>query len=63
MVKIQETKVQSLGQKHLPEKGIATMPVFLPGQFHGQGSLVDLYSPWSCKESDTTEGLRHTHIF
>ena len=28
--------------------------VFLPEEFHGQRSLVD-YSPWSCKESDTTE--------
>ena len=31
-------------------------PVFLPGEFHGQRSLVD-YNPWSCKESDTTEWL------
>ena len=29
-------------------------PVFLPGEFHGQRSLVG-YSPWSHKESDTTE--------
>ena len=29
-------------------------PVFLPGEFHGQRSLVD-YSPWGYKESDTTE--------
>ena len=28
-------------------------PVFLPGEFHGQRSLVG-YSPWSHKESDTT---------
>ena len=28
--------------------------VFLPGEFHGQRSLVG-YSPWDCKESDTTE--------
>ena len=27
-------------------------PVFLPGKFHGQTSLVG-YSPWSHKESDT----------
>ena len=27
-------------------------PVFLPGEFHGQRSLVD-YSPWGHKESDT----------
>ena len=28
-------------------------PVFLPGKFHGQSSLTG-YSPWVCKESDTT---------
>ena len=28
-------------------------PVFLPGQFHGQSSLVG-YSPWGHKESDMT---------
>ena len=26
-------------------------PVFWPGEFH------ELYSPWDCKESDTTEQL------
>ena len=29
-------------------------PVFLPGKFYGQRNLVG-YSPWGCKESDTTE--------
>ena len=29
-------------------------PVHLPGKSHGQRSLVG-YSPWVCKESDTTE--------
>ena len=29
-------------------------PVFLPGEFHGQRSLEG-YSPWDCKELDTTE--------
>ena len=29
-------------------------PGFLPGEFQGQWSLVG-YSPWGCKESDTTE--------
>ena len=28
-------------------------PVFLPGKSHGQRNLVD-YSPWGCKELDTT---------
>ena len=34
----------------------ADNPVFLPGEFHGQRSLVS-YSPQSHRESDTTEGL------
>ena len=34
-------------------------PVFLLGESHGQRSLVG-YSPWGCKESDTTERLTHT---
>ena len=29
-------------------------PVFLPGKFHGQRNLAG-YSPWSFKESDTTD--------
>ena len=29
-------------------------PVFLPGESHGQRSLA-VYSPWFCRESDTTE--------
>ena len=28
--------------------------VFLPGESHGQRNLVG-YSPWGCKESNTTE--------
>ena len=31
-------------------------PVFLPGKFHGQGSLVG-YSPWGRKKSDATVQL------
>ena len=30
------------------------LPVFLPGELHGQKSLVG-YSPWGRKESDMTE--------
>ena len=33
-------------------------PVFLPGESHGQKSLAG-YSPWGCKESDTTEVTEH----
>ena len=31
-------------------------PVFLPGESHGQRSLME-YSSWGCKESDRTEQL------
>ena len=31
-------------------------PVFLLGESHGQTNLVG-YSPWDCKELDTTEWL------
>ena len=31
-------------------------PVFLPGNSHGQRTLVG-YSPWGCKDLDTTEQL------
>ena len=33
---------------------------FLPGKSHGQGSLVG-YSPWGCKELDTTEQLNNNN--
>ena len=33
--------------------------ILLPGKFHGLRSLVG-YSPWGCKESDTTERLHFT---
>jgi len=35
-------------------KGLLPIPVFLPGEFHGQRSLAG-YSSWDCKELDTTE--------
>ena len=36
------------------------MSVFLPGEFHGQRSLVG-YSLWSCRELGMNEQLIHTH--
>ena len=36
-------------------------PVFLPGKFHGQRSLVG-YSPWDGKESSTTEQLARVSL-
>ena len=35
--------------------------VFLPGESHGQRSLVG-YSPEGCKELDTTEVTQHAHM-
>ncbi|KAB0377440.1 hypothetical protein FD755_011884 [Muntiacus reevesi] len=37
-------------------RGWQPTPVFLPGEFHGQRSLVG-YSPWGCKELDMSEQL------
>ena len=53
---MQETWIRSLGQEDLLEKGMLPTPVFLPGKSHGQ-SILEGYSPWGCKESDTTERL------
>ena len=43
------------------EKEMATHSVILAQKTQGQRSLAG-YSPWDCKESDTTERLTHTHI-
>ena len=52
-------QVQSLGRKDPLEEEMATCSVFLPGEFHGQRSLVG-YSLWGRKELDTTEQLSTT---
>ena len=46
---MRETWVQSWVGKIPWRREWLPTPVFLPGEFHGQ------YSPWGCKESDTTE--------
>ena len=48
---MQEIPVQSLGREDLLEKGM-----FLPGESHGQQSLVG-YNPCGHKRSNTTEGV------
>ena len=53
---MQDTWVESLGCEDPPQKEMATYSVFLLGKPHGQRSMVG-QSPWSCKESDTTEQL------
>ena len=52
----QETRVQSLGQESPWTWKWPLTPVFLPGKFHGQGSLVG-YSPWDHKEPNTTDHI------
>ena len=42
---------QYLDDMNVPSLYEITTPVFLPGESHGQRSLVG-YSPWGCKESD-----------
>ena len=66
MVKMQKTQIQFLSQEDPLEKGVATTPVFLPEESHGQRSRTG-YSPWGHEEADMTEQLSmHTviiHIF
>ena len=57
---MQEKLVQSLGWEDPLEKGMATPPVFFPGESHGQWSLVG-YSSRVGKEPDSTEQL-HFHF-
>ena len=49
-----ETWAQSRGWGDSLEKEQLLIPVFWPGEFHGQRSLVG-YSPRGHKEADTTE--------
>ena len=56
---MQDTWVWSLGREYPLEEGMQPTPVFLPGEFHEQRSLVG-YSSWTRKESDTTERLTDT---
>ena len=57
---MQKTRVQSLGQEDPLEKGMATTPVFLPGESHGQRSQVG-YSPWVA-QSQTRLNDYHFHF-
>ena len=54
-----KTQVRSLGQEDPWRREWLPIPVLLPGEFHGQRSLVN-YSPWGRKESHTTEQITHT---
>ena len=58
---MQETWVQSLGREDHLEKEMQPTPVFLPGESHGQRSLVG-YSSRGHKELDTTERLHQFFV-
>ena len=53
---MQEIWIQSLGQEDPLEREWLPTPIFLPGEFHRQRSLVG-YSPWGGRESDMTEAV------
>ena len=54
MQETKEARVQSLGQEDPWRRAWQPIPVFLPGEFYGQRSLVG-YSPQCCKESGITK--------
>ena len=57
-----EIWVRSLGWEDPLEKGMATRSVLLPGESHGQRSLVSC-SPQGHKEVDTAEWLTFTGLW
>ena len=57
MQEMQEAQIQSWVGKMAWRRKWQPAPVILPGEVHGQRSLVG-YSPWGDKEADMTE---HTH--
>ena len=56
---MQETWVRSLGREDPLEKGMATHSSILAWRIPWTEE-PGCYSPWSLKESDTTEQLTHT---
>ena len=60
LLAMQETLILPLVRKIPWRKERLPTPVFLPGEFHGQRSLVG-YSPWDGKESDMTEVTQRAH--
>ena len=59
---MQQTWVPSLGWEDSLEKGMATHSSVLAWKIHGHrwATQVVGYSPWGCKELDTTESLTLT---
>ena len=50
--------VRSLSQEDPCRRAWQLTPVFLPGESHGQSSLVG-YSPWGCKETQLKQLSMH----
>ena len=50
LLTIQETEVRLLDWEDFLEKGMATIPVYFPGEFHGPRTLTGC-SPWGCRVS------------
>ena len=55
MQETQETQVQSLGLGDPLEEDMATHSSILPWRIPWTEEPAGLYSPWGCKELDTTE--------
>ena len=51
---VEENQVQSLGQEDPLQKGMATHPRVLAWEITWTEEPIG-YSPWGCKEPDTTE--------
>ena len=51
---VRKTRIYSMGQEEFPVRKWQPTPAFLPGEFHGQRSLVG-YSPWGPTDSATEQ--------
>ena len=60
--KTQEIQVRSLGWEDPLEEEMATTPVSLPGECHGQRNLGS-YGPSGCEESDMIELTCTTQLY
>ena len=59
---MQETQVQSLGWKSPWRRAWQPTAVFLPGESHGQRSLVG-YSPWGCRVGHAWSNWALAHMW
>ena len=53
--------VQSLGQEYSLEESMAVHCSILARRIPWTERSLAGYSPWGCKESDTTEATQHVH--